>query len=123
MMTESLSALTQPTKGVIEPIQKLNQQAAATVEKLAAHQIASLKAYSDLGVGQLKAAAEVKDVEGVQDLMSKQMDFLKRLGECMRSDLKAMFEMGVEFVAEAQKVGAAPALEPPAKARPRPKAA
>lgn len=123
MMTETLSSLTDPAKGMLEPVQKLNQEAVSTVEKLAAHQIESLKTYTALGVSQLKAAAEVKNVEGLRDLMSKQTDTLKQFGECLMSDFKAIFEMGTEFVSKATKVGAEPVLEAPAKAKATAKAA
>jgi phasin family protein len=122
-MTETLSALTDPAKGMLEPVQKLNQEAVSMVEKLAEHQIKSLKTYSALGVSQLKAAAEVKNVEGLQDLMSRQTDFMRKFGECLMSDFKAIFAMGTEFLSKATKVGAEPVLEAPVKAKATPKAA
>jgi len=105
MITETLSALTEPTKGMLEPVQRLNQEAVWTVEQLAAHQIESLKTYSALGLTQMKAAAEVKDVGGLKDLMSEQTGVLKQFAECLVSDFKAIFEIGKEFLAEAQNVG------------------
>ncbi len=105
MITETLSALTKPTKGVLEPVQELNQQAIATIEKLAAHQIDSLKAYTELGVNQLKAAAEVRDVEGLQNLLSKQTDVLRKVGDRLMSDFKAISQMGTNFVSQSTKVG------------------
>jgi phasin family protein len=115
MITETISALTEPTKGVLEPVQKLNQQAVTTVEKLAARQMDSLKAYSDLGVSQLKIVAEVKDVEGLQNLVSKQVDFLRAFGECLMSDIKAVAQIGVDFVSQATRVGADETAAAPAK--------
>jgi phasin family protein len=111
MITETLSALSEPTKGMLEPVQRLNQEAVTTVEKLAAHQIDSLKAYSDLGVSQLKVAAEVRNMEGFQKLLSKQTDVLRAFGECLMSDFRAIFEMGADFASHAKKIGveAAPA--------------
>lgn len=117
MMIETLSTLTDPAKGVLEPIQKLNQAAVASAEKLTARQIASLTTYSKLGLSQLRAAAEVKDVEGLRTLMSEQKDVLTEFGKRLWADTKAVAEMGAEFVAEAQKLGAPPALEAPAKAK------
>lgn len=114
MITETVSALTEPGKSVLEPIRKVNQQAIAAVEKLAARQTDSLKAYSDLGVGQLKAVAEVKDVEDLQTLMSKQVDVLRAFGECLMSDIKAVAQIGVDFVSQATKVGAEQAAAAPA---------
>ncbi len=119
MITETLSSLTEPTKGMLEPVQRLNQAAVVTVEKLAEHQIDSLKAYSDLGVSQLKVAAEVRDVKGLQNLVSKQTDVLRRFGECLTSDFRAFLELGADFVSHTKKIGleAAPAL--PQKIQPK----
>jgi phasin family protein len=118
MITETLSALTTPTLGVLEPIRKLNKAIVASAEKLTARQIASLTTYSQLGLSQLRAATEVKDVDGLQTLVAEQKDVLKACGERLWADTKAVAEMGVDFVAEAQKVGSevAPAATP-AKAK------
>ena len=105
MITDTLSALIKPTKGMLEPIQKLNQEAVATVEKVAARQIDSLKAYSDLGVSQLRVAAEVKDREGIQKLLSKQTEVLRAVGECLMSDFRAIFEIGAGYASQAKKIG------------------
>ena len=106
MITETLSALTEPTKGVLEPVQKLNQQAIVSVEKLAAHQIESLKTYSELGVSQLKAVAQVKDVEGLQNLLSMQTDFLRKVGDRLMLDFKEIFRLGADIVSQSTKAGA-----------------
>jgi phasin family protein len=106
MDTKTLAALTDPGKSVIESIQKRNQQASATVAKLAAHRIESLKAYSDLAVNQLNAAAEVKDVEGLQALMSKQSDFLVTYGRCLMSDITTTAQLGMDFLWQAATVDA-----------------
>jgi phasin family protein len=115
MITETLSALTKPTQGLLEPVQKLKHHAVSTVEKLAAHQLESLKTYSDTGVGQLKAAAEVKDIDGLQNFMSKQTDVLRALGEQVLSDLTATAQLGVDFLSQATKVGAKAIPLAPAK--------
>jgi len=105
MITKTLSALTEPTKGVLEPAHKLNQQTVTAIEKLAAYQIDSLKTFSELGVSQLKAVVEVRDVEGFQNLVSKQTDVLREVGDRLMSDFKAIFKMGTDFVSQSTKVG------------------
>jgi len=115
MNTETLSALPTSAKAMLEPIQKVNQQAVATFEQLAAHQLDSLRAYSELGLGQLKAAIEVKDLEGLRDLVSKQKDALRAVGERLWEDTSAVAKMGVEFVAEAQRAGVQAPRTAPAK--------
>lgn len=117
MITETLSALTASTKSVSEPAQKLNQEAVAAVQKLAAHQIESLRAYADLGLSQLKTATEVNDIAGLQDLMSKQTDVLRTFGGRLVSDLGALFELSADYTVRATKIGveAVPALSLTAK--------
>lgn len=112
MITETLAPLSEPTKAVLAPVQKLNQAAVETVEKFAIHQNDSLKAYTDLGVSQLKLAAEVRDIKGLQKLMAKQTEVLRAFGECLMTDFRAVFEMGADFVSHAKKIGikATPAL-------------
>ncbi len=115
MDTKTLFALKEPGKGTLESIQKINQQASATVEKLAAHRIESLKAYSDLAVNQIKAAAEVKDFEDLQTLISKQSDVLVAYGEWLMSDIRTTAQLGMDFLWQAAQVGAEAAPAAPAK--------
>lgn len=103
MITQTLSALTNPKKGVLEPVHKLNQQAIAALEKLAAHQIDSLKVYSELGVSQLKAVVKVKDVEGLQNLLSNQTDILKKVSDRLIFDFKEIFQLGADIVSQSKK--------------------
>ena len=105
MITETLSALTKTTHGVLEPVQQLNQQGLAAMEELASRQMDSLKTYTELGVSQLKVMAEVRDVEGLQNLVSKQTDVLKEVGDRLTSDFKAISQMGTNFVSQSMKVG------------------
>ena len=91
-------------EGLLEPIQKFNTAVFATAQKLTARQTASLMTYTELALDQLKAASEVKDVEGLQTFLSKQTDVLKEVGERLWADTKAIAEMGIEFVSEAQKI-------------------
>ena len=103
MMTQTLSTLTNPTKFVLEPVHTINQKVIATAEKLAAYQIDSLKAYSDLGVSQLKAVIEVKDVEGLKNLLTSQTDVLKKVSDRMLFDFKAIYQLRADIVAQSKK--------------------
>jgi len=106
MITKTLSELTHPTQGLLEPARKLNQQVITAVEKAAAYQIDSLKTYSRLGVSQMKAVAEVRNVEGFQNLLSKQTDVLREVGDHLLADFKALSKIGADFVSQSSKVDA-----------------
>ena len=107
-------------EGLLEPIQKFNKAALATAQKLTARQTASLMTYTKLSLDQLKAASDVKDVEGLQTFLSKQTDVLKEVGERLWADTNAIAEMGIAFVSEAQKVSAPEAPVAPVKAEATP---
>lgn len=113
MIIKTFSALTEPTKGALEPVRKFNQQTVAAVEKLATHQLESLKTYSDMGVNQLKAVAEVKDMNGLQKFLYGQTDVLRDFGECARSDIKAVTQACVGFVSQNMPTTKASAKEVP----------
>lgn len=106
MFTPTLSSLTEPAKGVLEPIRKLNQQAVVNMGRLAAGQIDSLKLYSDLGIGQLKAAAAVRDLEGLQALLSQQRDVLRKATDRLVADARAFVEMGMASLSKVKKPNA-----------------
>ena len=106
MITQTMSALTNPTKAVLEPVHKLNQQTLIAVEKLAALQIDSLKAYSELGVSQLKAVFEVRDVEGLQNLLSNQTDVLKKVSDRLTYDFQAILRLGADIVSQTRQSAA-----------------
>lgn len=117
MITETLSALTGPNRGILDPVRRLNQETVATVQRLAAHQIDSLKTYSHLGTSQLQMAAEVRDMQSLQELMSKQTDVLQALSKCLISDIRAVIEIGADFVSHAKKIGFGVAPVLPVKAQ------
>lgn len=106
MITKMISAFTEPAEGLLEPARKLNQQAVTAIGKVAAYQIDSLQTYSRLGVGQLQAAAEVKNIEDIQHLLSKQNEVLKEVGGRLMSDCKAFYQIGADFVSQSSKVKA-----------------
>ena len=86
------------------PARELNKLTVAKLEQLASLQLASLREYTDLNLGQLKAAAEITGPQDLQDYFSKHRDFLKTLGEKLAGDAQAMATLGKEFMEEAQKV-------------------
>jgi phasin family protein len=98
MIIETLLALTEPTRNVFEPAQKFKKHAVASVEKLAAYQLESLKRCSDMAVGQLKAAAEIKDSEDLQNFLFKQTDVLRVFGEGALSDITAVAQVGIDLL-------------------------
>lgn len=104
MNTDILSTLNDQSQKLLSSLQKLNKAAVAEVEKLAQHQVASLQVYSDLYVSNLKAAAEVNDLQDLQAFVNKQGDLAMTFGKRIATDAKDIAQMGAGFLAEAQRI-------------------
>ena len=104
MTTETFSELSTPTNNVLESANNLNHKIKTAVEKLAALQIDSLKTYSKLGTNQIKAAAEVRDIDGLQKLLSLQTDVFREIGGRLLSDFKAILPAGSDAASKSKKV-------------------
>jgi len=92
-----------------EPLVRANKFIAATVEKMVVFQMNALKSYLDIGLNQMKAAAEIDDVKSLQDFYKRQtdQDFYKRQTDIAQAvqqkfmnDAKAMSDMAARFKTE-----------------------
>lgn len=86
------------------PMVKLNKLNVSHIEKLAALQLNTLSTLTDLGVAQLKAAAEVRDVEGAKAIAEKQVEYVRTVGEKLMADGKAVVELAKGYSADVQKI-------------------
>lgn len=89
---------------VFEPVQKMNQMAIAHVEKIVAIQVESVKAHTNLGIGQMKAANEVSDPWSFMAYLVKQGTYMTKVGEQVVADGQKMKELGGDFMEKAQLV-------------------
>jgi len=104
MNSEVFTKLMEQAETAASPIRKFNELAVSNVEKLVALQIASLQDYSELGIAQLKVAADVTDLEGLQDYFRKQVDLLGAVREKFIADAKAVSELSGEFGVKAKEL-------------------
>lgn len=103
MNTDILATLTQQSKSFTAPVQKLNNMAIANTEKLAAFQTASLQKYAQLGIAQWKAAAEVNDLQSLVGYLGAYNARMTDVGEQVVNDAKQAYQLGRDFLCEAQK--------------------
>jgi phasin family protein len=89
---------------LLGPSRELNKLIISTLEQLTTTQLASLREYTELNLGQLKAAADISSTEDLKEFLNKQKDFLKTVGEKMAADAQALAAVGKEFLEEAQKI-------------------
>jgi phasin family protein len=104
MDTNILATLTEQSKSFMAPVQKLNTIAIANAEKMAVFQIESLQSYVQLGLAQWKAAAQVNDPESFMAYVTAQGARMTEIGEQVIADTKQVYQLGMGFLSEAQKV-------------------
>ncbi len=74
------------------------------MEKMTDFQLEALKAYSHMGLTQMKQATEVKDADGVRDYSTAQAEMMSTLSKKVLEDAKTMADMSMEFKAEIEKI-------------------
>lgn len=94
------------SQDIVNPVVKTNQAVVANLEKLVSFQMNALQSYIDLGISRLKAAAEVRDPQSLQDFFRGQLEAANVLRHKGLDDAKALAELiaGIqaEFNAKAQ---------------------
>ncbi|WP_148252934.1 phasin family protein [Aidingimonas lacisalsi] len=73
-------------------------------EKLLSAQYEAAKAYSDIGLGQARAALDVKDAESLRSYVEEQQKVAKDVGERLKSDTEKVVAMNQDFVQQGQKL-------------------
>lgn len=86
------------------PVQELNALAVENVEKILTLQLKRIEETTKLGIEQMKAVASIKDVEGFQGYMSNYAESLRQLGERTAEDVRAVYELGNSYSAQAQRI-------------------
>ncbi len=97
MTIEYFDTLSEKSNEWLTSTQKLNRLNADNMEKLAELQIASVQAYSSLGIAQAKAVASINDATTLKAYLDGQTKFAKNVGEQLVSDLKGVAELGKAY--------------------------
>jgi len=105
MIEETLSKTTeQAEKLFIGPARTYAGLAIDHAEKLFSVQLDAARAYSEVGLKQLRAALAVKDPKSFQAYVSGQQKAASELGERVKDDAQKVAAMNQEFVAKTQKL-------------------
>lgn len=97
MQENILNAFTEQTKSFYAPLSKLNSLFVDNVEKVTELQLNAIKAYAEMGIGQLKKAAEIKDAESIRAFTTAQVEAASTLNKKVMDDAKAFSELAVNF--------------------------
>ena len=82
------------------PLTKTNKLIVTELEKVVNFQMGVLRYYVDTVLNQMKAAAEITDAKGLQDLVQRQTEVATVVRQRMMDDVKVLTEMGNSFKAD-----------------------
>ncbi|MBY6196818.1 phasin family protein [Vibrio hangzhouensis] len=97
MYTDIFKVFNEQSEKTFEPYAKFNKLMTKNVETLTDLQLNAMRAYSELGLSQMKAAAEVKDVSSLAVFNSQQLNALSRLSQQMMDDSNKLQQVAKEF--------------------------
>lgn len=80
-----------------EPLVKANRLLAASLEKMLVFQMNALKSYLDIGLNQMRAAAEITDVQSFQDFCRRQAQIAQTVQYKMLNDIKVLSDMNARL--------------------------
>jgi len=83
-----------------EPLVKANKLLIENIEKVLLFQMNALKSYFDIGVNQLRAAAEITDLQSLQDFCKRQAEIAQTLQCKLMNDTRILSAMTAGFRAE-----------------------
>ncbi|SMY16459.1 phasin family protein [Photobacterium aquimaris] len=103
MYTEMFKSFSDQTEKTLAPYAKFNKVFAKNVEQLTELQLSAVRAYSDLGLKQLKAVSEVKDIQSLTAFNSQQLETLAKLSQQLLDDSNKFSSVAQSFKTEVEE--------------------
>ncbi|RJX75438.1 phasin family protein [Vibrio sinensis] len=97
MYTDFFKGFTDQTEKTLEPYVKFNKLVTKNVEVMTELQLNAIRTYSEMGLTQMKAAGEVKDVVSLTAFNGQQLNVLNKLSQQMMDDSNKLQAIAKEF--------------------------
>ncbi|WP_406734501.1 phasin family protein [Vibrio scophthalmi] len=97
MYTDFFKNFSDQTEKNLEPYVKFNKLVTKNVEVLTELQLNAIRTYSEMGLTQMKAAGEVRDVTSLTAFNSQQLNVLSKLSQQMTNDSTKLQSIAQEF--------------------------
>ncbi len=97
MYTDIFKAFTDQTEKTFAPYTKFNKLVAKNAEVVTELHLNALRSYSELGLTQLKAVSDVKDVTSLASFSNQQLSVLTRLSQQLTDDSNKLQSIATEF--------------------------
>ena len=97
MQENILNAFAEQAKTMYAPMSKFNSLFVENMEKLTEYQINAVKSYAEMGLSQMKSAADVQDLESMRTFASSQAEVASGMNKKIMEDVKTLSDMTREF--------------------------
>ncbi|MFD2179289.1 phasin family protein [Veronia pacifica] len=97
MYTEMFKTVSEQTEKSMAPFVKFNKLVTKNVETLTELQLNAIRTYSEMGLAQMKAASDVKDVTSFTAFAGQQMNALTHLSQQLIDDSNKLQNVAKEF--------------------------
>ncbi len=104
MYTDFFKTFTDQTEKGLEPYIKFNKLVTKNVEVLTELQLNAIRTYSEMGLMQMKAASEVKDVTSLTAFNGQQLNTLTKLSQQMIDDSNKLQSIAKEFKEDVEQL-------------------
>lgn len=104
MQENILNAFAEQTKNLYSPMQKFSALFVGNMEKMTEFQLNAIKSYAEVGIDQMKKAAEIKDADSMRSFSSSQAEATTELNKKIMEDAKSLSEMATEFKGEVEAI-------------------
>ncbi len=104
MIIDLFSKALEAPQALPDPVIKVNRLFIGSMESLLIFQMNALKSYLDIGINQLRAAAEITDLESLQDFYKRQAEITQTVQRKLLNDARIMSSMAARFKTEMDRL-------------------
>lgn len=100
MIVNLFSKALETPQALPEPLIKANKLFIGNMESILVFQMNALKSYMDISINQLRAAAEITDINSLQDFYKRQAEIAQTVQRKLMNDARIMSGMAVRLKTE-----------------------
>jgi phasin family protein len=104
MYENLLQQLSEQSQKMAEPVNEITSLAVDYIEKISQFQVNAVKAYTELGMDQLKNAASIKDADSLQGFIGRQQDMAQTVSKKIAEDAQTLAKLGEVFASDIQNL-------------------
>ena len=92
------------TKNIITPLKGINKTAIDNLSKIAELQFSTAKYLADIGINQLKAVAEIDNLDSARSFATNSLDLARQVNKKLLDDSQKLFSLSAGFKGDIQNL-------------------